>query len=132
MRVHMYLHENLQPSKYKNKILAYQICISWKKYQFLRAFPTDFCFKKNLFLVLFLNSRIHFWFQVKCAHTLYFRTRVSTLSYADIAEVSFANGPKSLRKWSKFARFVHNSWFFLLWRSKIPSKIQSGRKMIMT
>lgn len=35
--------------------------------------------------------------QVKCAHTLYRRTKVTAMSYADVAEVAFANGPS----WSK-------------------------------
>lgn len=42
--------------------------------------------------------------QVKCAHTLYKRTRVSSMSYADVAEVAFANGPKWSRNFSSLTR----------------------------
>lgn len=41
---------------------------------------------------------------VKCAHTLYRRTRVSSMSYADVAEVAFANGPKWSRNFSSLTR----------------------------
>ncbi|KAE9525457.1 hypothetical protein AGLY_014257 [Aphis glycines] len=41
---------------------------------------------------------------VKCAHTLYRRTRVSSMSYADVAEVAFANGPKWSRNFSSVTR----------------------------
>jgi len=42
--------------------------------------------------------------QVKCAHTLYRRTKVSSMSYADVAEVAFANGPQWSRKFSLITR----------------------------
>uniref|UniRef100_A0A1B6DLW5 Amino acid transporter transmembrane domain-containing protein n=1 Tax=Clastoptera arizonana TaxID=38151 RepID=A0A1B6DLW5_9HEMI len=41
---------------------------------------------------------------VKCAHVLYYRVRVSTMSYADVGEVAFANGPPWGRKFAKLAR----------------------------
>ncbi|KAL4105263.1 hypothetical protein QTP88_020520 [Uroleucon formosanum] len=41
---------------------------------------------------------------VKCAHTLYRRTKVSSMSYADVAEVAFANGPAWSRKFSSITR----------------------------
>lgn len=41
---------------------------------------------------------------VKCAHELYYRTRVTAMSFADVGEVAFANGPPWARKFSKFAR----------------------------
>ncbi|XP_001951501.1 proton-coupled amino acid transporter-like protein pathetic [Acyrthosiphon pisum] len=41
---------------------------------------------------------------VKCAHTLYRRTKVSSMSYADVAEVAFANGPQWSRKFSLITR----------------------------
>ncbi|XP_066907422.1 proton-coupled amino acid transporter-like protein pathetic isoform X2 [Halyomorpha halys] len=41
---------------------------------------------------------------VKCAHVLYKRTRVTAMSFADVGEVAFANGPPWCRKFSKLAR----------------------------
>lgn len=41
---------------------------------------------------------------VKCAHSLYHRVRLTQMTYAEVAEVSFANGPRAFRAWSKFAR----------------------------
>jgi len=41
---------------------------------------------------------------VKCAHELYYRTRVTAMSFADVGEVAFANGPTWARKYSKLAR----------------------------
>jgi proton-coupled amino acid transporter len=41
---------------------------------------------------------------VKCAHALYYRTRVTAMSFADVGEVAFANGPPFARNFSKFAR----------------------------
>ncbi|XP_021914744.1 proton-coupled amino acid transporter-like protein pathetic isoform X3 [Zootermopsis nevadensis] len=41
---------------------------------------------------------------VKCAHELYYRTRVTAMSFADVGEVAFANGPPWARKFSKIAR----------------------------
>ncbi|XP_050433002.1 proton-coupled amino acid transporter-like protein pathetic isoform X2 [Adelges cooleyi] len=41
---------------------------------------------------------------VKCAHILYRRTKVTAMSFADVAEVAFANGPSWSRKFSGLAR----------------------------
>lgn len=46
----------------------------------------------------------HVGLQVKCAHTLYRRTKVTAMSYADVAEVAFANGPSWSRGLSSFTR----------------------------
>ncbi|CAH0765622.1 unnamed protein product [Bemisia tabaci] len=42
---------------------------------------------------------------VKCAHSLYHRKKVTTMTFADVGEVAFANGPPWGRKFSKWARF---------------------------
>lgn len=42
---------------------------------------------------------------VKCAHKLYYRTRCSKLSFAEIAEISFRNGPKWARGFAPVAKF---------------------------
>jgi proton-coupled amino acid transporter len=41
---------------------------------------------------------------VRCAHTLYRRTRVTVMGYADVAEVAFANGPAWSQKFSSLTR----------------------------
>lgn len=41
---------------------------------------------------------------VKCAHVLYKRTRVTAMSFADVGEVAFENGPPWGKKFSKIAR----------------------------
>ncbi|PSN47707.1 Proton-coupled amino acid transporter-like protein pathetic [Blattella germanica] len=41
---------------------------------------------------------------VKCAHALYYRTQVTAMSFADVAEVGFASGPPWARKFSNVAR----------------------------
>lgn len=41
---------------------------------------------------------------MKCAHTLYRRTKVTKMSYADVAEVAFANGPPWSRRFSSVTR----------------------------
>lgn len=41
---------------------------------------------------------------VKCAHTLYYRTRSTAMSFADVAEISLKNGPQWGRRWSTFIR----------------------------
>jgi len=42
--------------------------------------------------------------QVKCAHALYKRTKVTSMSYADVAEVAFANGPWWSKRFSSVTR----------------------------
>lgn len=41
---------------------------------------------------------------IKCAHVLYYRTRVTAMSFADVGEVAFSNGPPWGRKFAKLAR----------------------------
>lgn len=41
---------------------------------------------------------------VKCAHVLYFRTRRTEMSFADVAEAAFATGPKWSKKFAKSFR----------------------------
>ncbi|XP_067001806.1 proton-coupled amino acid transporter-like protein pathetic [Anabrus simplex] len=43
---------------------------------------------------------------VKCAHELYYRTRTTAMTFADVGEVAFANGPPWGRKYTRFARIV--------------------------
>ncbi|XP_014242308.1 proton-coupled amino acid transporter-like protein pathetic [Cimex lectularius] len=43
---------------------------------------------------------------VKCAHELYRRTRVTAMSFPDVGEVAFANGPAWGRRYSKLARMT--------------------------
>ena len=38
---------------------------------------------------------------VKCAHILYFRTRRTEMTFADVAETALATGPKWSRQFSK-------------------------------
>ncbi|XP_019894234.1 proton-coupled amino acid transporter-like protein pathetic [Musca domestica] len=42
---------------------------------------------------------------VKCGHKLYYKTRRSQMSFAEIAEVSFQNGPKWCRGFAPVAKF---------------------------
>ncbi|XP_061396474.1 proton-coupled amino acid transporter-like protein pathetic [Musca vetustissima] len=42
---------------------------------------------------------------VKCGHKLYYKTRRSRMSFAEIAEVSFQNGPKWCRGFAPVAKF---------------------------
>lgn len=41
---------------------------------------------------------------VKCAHTLYRRTHRTTMTFSEVAEVAFTNGPKWGRKFAKFSK----------------------------
>lgn len=43
---------------------------------------------------------------VKCAHILYRRTRTTTMSFSEVAETAFANGPKWSRKFAKTAKWT--------------------------
>ncbi|XP_031631258.1 proton-coupled amino acid transporter-like protein pathetic isoform X2 [Contarinia nasturtii] len=43
---------------------------------------------------------------VKCAHTLYKRTRRTTMNFAEVAEVAFANGPKWSRRYARFFKVL--------------------------
>ncbi|KAG4077274.1 hypothetical protein HA402_009903 [Bradysia odoriphaga] len=41
---------------------------------------------------------------VKCAHTLYKRTHKTAMTFSEVAEVAFTNGPKWGRKFAKFSK----------------------------
>ncbi|XP_073975771.1 solute carrier family 36 member pathetic isoform X1 [Rhodnius prolixus] len=43
---------------------------------------------------------------IKCAHTLYRRLRVSSMTFPDVGEVAFANGPPWGRKFAKLIRMA--------------------------
>ncbi|EEB18936.1 proton-coupled amino acid transporter, putative [Pediculus humanus corporis] len=43
---------------------------------------------------------------VKCAHVLYHRTRVTSMSFAEVAEAAFNSGPKPVQKYASFAKFI--------------------------
>ncbi|XP_017887753.1 proton-coupled amino acid transporter-like protein pathetic [Ceratina calcarata] len=43
---------------------------------------------------------------IKCAHILYHKTRRTEMSFADVAEVAFATGPKWARRFSKPIRYL--------------------------
>lgn len=43
---------------------------------------------------------------VKCAHILCKRRQIPALSFADVVENAFLDGPPSLQKWSRFMRFM--------------------------
>ncbi|XP_055325325.1 proton-coupled amino acid transporter-like protein pathetic isoform X2 [Sitodiplosis mosellana] len=43
---------------------------------------------------------------VKCAHTLYIRTRRTAMNFSEVAEVAFANGPKWGRRYAKFFKVL--------------------------
>lgn len=47
---------------------------------------------------------------VKCSHILCRRARIPSLAFADIAETAFLAGPEQLHKWSRFARFIINTF----------------------
>lgn len=44
--------------------------------------------------------------QVKCAHALYKRTRRTAMTFPEVAEVAFANGPKWGRRYAKFFKIL--------------------------
>lgn len=50
---------------------------------------------------------------VKCSQILCRRTQVPSLAFADIAETAFLAGPEALHKWSRFARFIINSFLII-------------------
>lgn len=45
---------------------------------------------------------------VKCAHILCRRTRIPSLSFAEVAEVAFLAGPRATQKYSRLAKFLIN------------------------
>lgn len=50
---------------------------------------------------------------VKCAHILYYRTRRTEMSFADVAETAFSTGPKWGRKFSTFFRYFIQICLFI-------------------
>lgn len=50
---------------------------------------------------------------VKCAHKLYYKTRRTQMSFAEVAEHAFLNGPKWGRKFAGIVRFTILSCLFL-------------------
>ncbi|XP_026472242.1 proton-coupled amino acid transporter-like protein pathetic isoform X2 [Ctenocephalides felis] len=50
---------------------------------------------------------------VKCAHTLYRRTRVSAMGFAEVAEVAFQKGPEPTRKYGYGFRLLILNCLFL-------------------
>ncbi|XP_051163229.1 proton-coupled amino acid transporter-like protein pathetic isoform X3 [Leptopilina boulardi] len=50
---------------------------------------------------------------VKCAHILYYRTRRTQMSFADVAETAFSTGPKWGRKYSTFFRYFIQICLFI-------------------
>lgn len=43
---------------------------------------------------------------VKCAHTLYKRTHRTAMTFSEVAEIAFTNGPKWGRRFAKFSRVL--------------------------
>lgn len=50
---------------------------------------------------------------VKCSHILCRRAQVPSLGFADVAETAFLAGPTALHKWSRFARFIINTFLVI-------------------
>lgn len=50
---------------------------------------------------------------VKCSHVLCCRAQVPSLGYADVAETAFLAGPSAIQKWSRFARFIINTFLVI-------------------
>ncbi|XP_055378661.1 proton-coupled amino acid transporter-like protein CG1139 isoform X2 [Condylostylus longicornis] len=50
---------------------------------------------------------------VKCAHILCRRRQIPALSFADVVENAFLDGPPSLQKWSRFMRFIVDTFLVL-------------------
>lgn len=66
-----------------------------------------------MFSVLTLVSFCDCGAQVKCAHTLYRRSKITAMSYADVAEVAFANGPEWSKKFSWVSRQLVLGFLFI-------------------
>ena len=45
-------------------------------------------------------------FQVKCAHELYYRTRVTAMTFAGVGEAACKNGPAWSRPWASTIRYA--------------------------
>lgn len=50
---------------------------------------------------------------VKCSQIVCRRSRIPSLSFAEIAEASFLAGPKAMHRWSRLARFLINLFLVL-------------------
>jgi proton-coupled amino acid transporter len=50
---------------------------------------------------------------VKCAHTLYYRSRRTAMNFADVAEVAFVNGPTWSRPWAQTMKHLINYGLFI-------------------
>lgn len=50
---------------------------------------------------------------VKCAHTLYRRTKRTSMNFAEVADVAFSSGPKWCRSWGPIIKFSINFGLFL-------------------
>ncbi|CRK86864.1 CLUMA_CG000690, isoform A [Clunio marinus] len=50
---------------------------------------------------------------VKCAHTLYRRTRKTSMNFSEVAENAFVNGPRWSRPWAQFMKKFINYGLFV-------------------
>ncbi|KAL0280160.1 UNVERIFIED_CONTAM: hypothetical protein PYX00_001535 [Menopon gallinae] len=50
---------------------------------------------------------------VRCAHELYYRTKKTAMSFADVAETAFNAGPRPVQRYAGFARFIVQFGLFL-------------------
>ncbi|KAH8262480.1 hypothetical protein KR026_008050, partial [Drosophila bipectinata] len=50
---------------------------------------------------------------VKCAHILCRRRKIPMMGFADVAEQAFLDGPPSLNRWSRFIRFMVNTFLVI-------------------
>ncbi|XP_034134091.1 proton-coupled amino acid transporter-like protein CG1139 isoform X4 [Drosophila guanche] len=50
---------------------------------------------------------------VKCAHILCRRRKIPMMGFADVAEQAFLDGPPALNRWSRFIRFMVNTFLVL-------------------
>ncbi|XP_055841082.1 proton-coupled amino acid transporter-like protein CG1139 isoform X1 [Episyrphus balteatus] len=50
---------------------------------------------------------------VKCAHILCRRRKIPSMGFADVAEQAFLDGPPSLVVWSRFIRFIVNTFLVI-------------------
>ncbi|KAH8378789.1 hypothetical protein KR009_001364, partial [Drosophila setifemur] len=50
---------------------------------------------------------------VKCAHILCRRRKIPMMGFADVAEQAFLDGPPALNRWSRFIRFMVNTFLVI-------------------
>ncbi|KAF0750940.1 Uncharacterized protein FWK35_00027821, partial [Aphis craccivora] len=115
-RLYLYLHEQLNiitlPTNYLNFFSNGETLTHLLKASLgtgILAMPLAFQCSgliTGIFATLFVSFVCTYcsYLLVKCAHTLYRRTKVSAMSYADVAEVAFSNGPEWSRKFSSLTR----------------------------